>query len=127
MGLAGGAGGVDQRGQLVGTDSVDAVHDRRRRLGKQLLAALFEFIQGDHPGAIADAVDDNDLVDGGQFGAVGDEFVDLGLILRDDDPAPGVRNDEGHVLSVGGRVHGGGGGAGRQDGEVDNDPLVPGT
>ena len=86
-----------------------------------------QFVERDHPVPVAGAVDDHDPVHGGQISPVGDEFVDLDLILGHDDPAAGVRDDKGHVLGVGGRVDGGGGRAGGKDGEVDDDPLVPGA
>ena len=59
LGLAGGAGGVDQRGQLVRTDRVDTLGDRVGRIGQQLLAALLEFLKGLLP-IILSFIDDLD-------------------------------------------------------------------
>ena len=86
-----------------------------------------KFVEGDDPVAVAGTVDDNDLVHGGKIGPVGDEFVDLHLILGHDDFAAGVRDDEGHILGMGGRVDGGGSRSCGQDREVDGDPLIPGA
>ena len=127
LGFTGGARGVDECGQLVGANRVDAIGYRGRRISEQLCTEPLQFVEGDHPVSVAGAVDDNDLVHGGKIGPVGDEFVDLDLILGHDDPAAGVRDDKGHVLGMSGRVDGGGGCAGGEDGEVDDDPLVPGA
>ena len=122
--LARGAGGVDDAGQLARTDVVNAVVHRARGLGQQLLAALLELVEGDHPVAVALAVDDHHLLHVGQLGAVLDQFVDLGLILGDDDPAARVGDDERDVPGVGLRIHRGGGGTGAHHGEVDEHPFV---
>ena len=127
LGFPGGARGVDQGGQLIGANRIDAIGHRRRRVGEQLLTALFEVGESDHPVAVTVTVDHHHVLHGGQFGAVSDELVNLLLIFGDDNSAAGVGDDEGHVLGMGGRVHRGGRSARRQDREVDDHPFVAGA
>ena len=119
-----GAGGVDDAGELPWTDVANTVVHSARGLGQHLLAALLEFVEGDHPVAVARAVDDHDFLDIGQIGAVLDEFVDLGLILGDDHPASRVRHDVGGVAGVGLRIHRGGGRTSAQHRQIDKYPLI---
>ena len=71
------------------------------------------------------AVEDHDLLHVGQFGAVCDQLVDLGLVLGHHDAASRIGDDECHVVGVGGRVDRGRGGTGAHHGEVDENPFVP--
>ncbi len=119
-----GAGGVDDAGQLPRTDAVNAVVHGARGLGQHLLTELLELVEGDHPVAVARAVDDHHLLHVGQIGAVLDQFVDLGLILGDHDTASRVGDDERDVAGGGLRVHRGGGRPGAQHGQIDQDPLI---
>ena len=119
-----GAGGVNDAGELPRTDVVNALVHGGRGLGQQLLTELLELVEGDHPVAVALAVDDHNLLHVGQIGAVLDQFVDLGLILGDHDTASRVGDDERDVAGIGLRVHGGGGGTSAHHGEVDEYPFV---
>ena len=124
---AGGTGRVDDAGQLLRSDAVDAVVHRIRGLGEQSPAECLEFGESQHPVAVAltVAVEDHDLVNVGQFGAACDQLVDLGLILGHHDAASRIGDDECDVVGVGGRVDRGRGGTRAHHGEVDENPFVP--
>ena len=94
-----------------------------RGLGKHLLTALLELVEGDHPVGVALAVDDHNLLHVGQIGAVLDQFVDLGLILGDHDTASRVGDDKRDVAGIGLRLHGGSRGTSAHHGEVDKYPI----
>ena len=64
------------------------------------LLVPIELLEGDHPVAVARAVDDDDLLHGGDLAAVLDQLVDLGLVLGDDHPAARVGHDERDVLGI---------------------------
>jgi hypothetical protein len=71
-------------------------------------------------------VDDHDVRELGELGALLAGLGELGRVLRDEDPARGVGEDERRLLGVGLRIHGRGGRARAEDAEVGQDPLDAG-
>ena len=127
LGPAGRAGGVDQRRELVGLDGGDRRLDGAGVLDEVLLAEVGERVQGDHPVAVALAVDGDDLLDRGELAAPGGELGELGVVLDEDDLALGVAEDVRRVLLVRRGVDRGRGATGAHDREVGEDPLVAGA
>lgn len=128
LGAAGGAGGVDEGGELVLRDGPDPLLDQVRVLLQIRGTALFQLGEGEHPVAGLDTgrVDDHDMGEFGQLGALLLRLGELGRVLGDQHLAGGVGEDEGRLVGVGLRIHRGRGGAGAHDAEVAEDPLDAG-
>ena len=124
LGPAGGAGGVDQRGELVGLDRLDRGRHRAGVLDEELLAEVGELVQRDDPVTVARAVEGDDLADARDLALALVELGQLLVVLDEDDLALGVAQDVGRVLGVRRRVDGRGGAAGAHDRQVREDPLV---
>ncbi len=129
--LAGGARGVDERAQRIGAGGRDRGGDRTR-VGLEVAASeLVQFGPGDD--AVIGPVDGSSVVVeqddrgdlAGQFVDVLD-LVDLPLVLGDEDPAVGVTGDVQDVGAGGVGIDGGRCAPGAGDGEVGDDPFVPG-
>lgn len=134
LGTAGGTGGVDERGQLVGAQRGDPLLDTLRVLLQIGGAALLQLGEGEHPalrialgGLRARLVDDDDMGQLGQLRALRAGLGELSGVLRDQHPAAGVGQDVGGLLGVGAGVDRGGGGAGAEHPEVGEDPLDAGV
>ena len=74
-------------------------------------------------GPRGDPRDLHDRLEVGQLVGVGLDLVDLALVLGEDDPGPGVTEDEGDVVVLGGGVDGRRGGPRGHDRQVGQDPL----
>ncbi len=134
LGAAGGAGGVDEGGELVGADRGDPLLHRVGVLLQVRLAAALQFVEADDPalrvalgGCGVGRVDHHDVVEVRQVGAALAGLGELGGVLGDEDAALGVGEDERRLLGVRLRVDGGRGGARAHDGEVAEDPLHAGA
>ena len=68
--LAGGAGGVDQRRQLVGLGLLGDLADAVGVLGQVFRALVGEVVQGDHPVVVGVTVEQHDLGQVGQLAAL---------------------------------------------------------
>lgn len=128
LGAAGGARGVDEGGQLVLGDRGDPLLDQPGVLLQPGRPAALQLGEADHPVVRLDAVrvDDHDMAEVGQLGALRHRFGDLFGVLRDQHPAVGVRQDVGGLLEVRLGVDRRGGGARAHDAEVGEDPFHPG-
>jgi hypothetical protein len=116
LGLAGGAGGVDQGGQVVRLDASDCLVDSIRVLGKVLLTEGDQVVKTDQPIAIGGPVDNHDLEQVRQFGRMVVQLLDLLVVLGEDNSRAGVSQDVGDVDSHRRGVHRGGRSTGAQDG-----------
>ena len=96
-------------------------------VGEVLLAERAEVVEGDHPVAVAGAVEEHHLVEVGQLGAVLAELGHLLVVLGEDHAALGVGEDVADVLGDGRGVDRRGGAAGAHDREVGEDPLDAGA
>ena len=124
LGAAGGAGGVDQRRELVGGDRPRGLLDDARVLGEVGLAELGEVVEADDPVAVRRTVEGDDLGQVRQLVAVLLELGDLLVVLREHDPGLGVAEDVRRVLGVRRRVDGRRGARRTHHGQVGEDPLV---
>ncbi len=127
LGPPGRAGGVDQGGQLVGTDRLGGLLDHAGVLGEVGVAEGGEVVEPDHPVAVGGAVEGDDLGQVGQLGLVVLELGDLLVVLGEHDAALAVAEDVRRVLGVGGRVDGRGRTPGAHHRQVGQDPLVAGA
>ncbi|AKZ55655.1 hypothetical protein SAM23877_2606 [Streptomyces ambofaciens ATCC 23877] len=129
LGAAGGAGGVDEGGELVLGERAHPLPDQLRvRLQTGRTPAL-QVVEGQHPvlaGVGTGRVDHHDVGELGQLAALLPRLGELGGVLRDQDPALGVGEDVRRLLGVGLRVDRGRRGARAHDAEVGEDPLQPG-
>ena len=117
LGPAGGAAGVDQRGQAVGVE--------RRAAGLELavghvLAGLGQLVDGV-------VVDDVDRPQVGRLVAHGLDGGGVLVALDDDGGGAGVGQDPGDLVGAGGLVDRDGDGAGGPDREVDDRPTRSGS
>ncbi|CAM5679988.1 hypothetical protein SVIOM74S_01093 [Streptomyces violarus] len=89
LGAAGGAGGVDEGGQLVLGDRADPLLDQLGVLLQPGGTARLQFVEAEHPVAGLDAgrVDDHDMGEVGQLGALLLRLGELVGVLRDQHPA----------------------------------------
>ncbi len=132
LGAAGGAGGVDEGGELVPGDRADAFLDQLGVLLQVGGAPALQLVEGEDPVALLGGpldpgrVDDDHMGQLGQLGALVAGLGELLGVLRDQHPAAGVGEDERRLLGVGLRVDGGRRRAGAQDAEVGEDPLDAG-
>lgn len=134
LGAAGGAGGVDQRGELVGGDGRDPLLDRLGVLGEVLLAARLQVGEGEHPALRValgrygvGGLQDHHVGELGQVGAALARLGQLSAVLGDQHAAGRVGEDERRLLGVGARVDRGHGTAGAHDAQVGEDPLDAGV
>ena len=127
LGAAGGAGGVDQGGELVRLDRLGGLRDHVGVVGEVGVAELREVLEPDDPVAVGLAGEGDDLEQVRQLGLALGELRDLVVVLGEDDAALGVAEDVRRVLGVRGRVDRGRRRTGAHDGEVGEDPLVAGV
>ena len=128
LGAAGGAGGVDERGQRV------ALHRRAGLLelaGVGLIAGPAQLLQrgegDDEAVGGGGAVEDHDLAQRRELGPVAQQLPHLLLVLGEADHRGRVAQDVGALLGGGRRVDGGGGAAGAEDAEIGQHPLDAGA
>ena len=89
-----------------------------------LLPQLGEARQGDHPVAVAGAVEQHHLGEAGQLGAAFGQLRQLPGVLGEHDSAFRVGQNVGGAAGVGVGIHGGGGGPGTHDRQIGQNPLV---
>ncbi len=131
LGAAGGAGGVDEGGQLLAVECGDGLVDGLGMLRQVLGAQPLELRQGEHGqpgrrGELLGGVEEDDGLQLGQLLQPGDGLGELRRVLREERPGAGVGEDERRLVRVGARIDGGGGRAGAHVAEVGDDPLDPG-
>ncbi len=129
LGPAGGAGGVDEGGELVLGERADPLLDQLGVLFETGGAPALQLVEGEDPvlgGVGAGRVDHHDVGEVGQLGPLLPGLGQLGGVLGDQHPALGVGEDVRRLVRVGLRVDGGRRGAGAHDAEVGQDPLDPG-
>ena len=124
LGAAGGAGGVDQGGELLGRDRGGLVGDDAGVLGQVGGTELGQLVQGDDPVAVGRAVEGDDLGQVRQLVLALAQLGDLLVVLGEDEAGLGVAEDVRRVLGVGARVDRGRGARGAHHREVGQDPLV---
>src|SRR5713226_4509179 len=121
LGLAGGAGSVDERSELArqnlrGPQTVGG-DIRCARAGNKSFVA--EAIAGDFRATVGD----NDLLHLGKAGADGEKLLQLGRADYEDDLGAAVFQDVGHAVGRFVEVNRHGDGAGTVDGEIGGMPL----
>ena len=125
FGLPGGAGGVDDGGDVAGLDGGGPLlEDPRVRTGIGG-ARLAQLVVGDDARLLAGALPGHDHDGLQQRELVTDleHLVELVAVLHDHHRRLGVPDDMAHLAGGVRHVDGGAAGPGRQDGEVGEDPL----
>ena len=121
FGLAGGAGGVDERGQIVRLDGVSEGVEDRIALGTARIGVAQHLAEGD--GAFGSGgIHHHDAFEVGLV-AHGGELVELHARGDDGDAAAGVANLLRDLLAGEGGIEGDVGRADGERGKVGNDPL----
>ena len=126
LGLAGGARGVDQRGETVTLDRPGPLLHGLRVVSQERLTLGPQVVHADDPVTVAGAVEHDDLLDV-EFVLVRPDLLDLALVLGEEEACVGVPEDVGDVSVAGARVDGGRGASGEHDGHVRQDPVEPGV
>ena len=127
LGPAGGAGGVDQRGEVVGGDALDDLLDQRRVLGEHgrcRAASSSARVSAGHLGLAVPSMTTTWVRSGRSAPA---SLAAWAAFSAKSTFEPESREDERGVLGLGRRVDRGGGRAGAHDAEVGEDPLEPGV
>ena len=120
---AGGAGRIDEGGEVLRLEPGDAVGDRRGALGEQGAAALCELIHGQHTVPVSGSVERDDRPHIGQVRP--GEFRDLIVVLREHHHGTGVAQDERDVILLRRRIDGGRRAAGAHHRQIGEDPFEP--
>ena len=124
LGPSGGSRGVDQRRQLPRCDRIDSCPQPDGCSSRYLSPQLSQVGQGDHPVAVAGAVEQHHLGEVGQLGAAFGQLRQLPGVLGEHDSAFRVGQDVGGIACVGAGINGRGGGPGTHDRQIGQYPLV---
>jgi len=131
LGIAGGAGSVDQGGQRVRAQGADGLVHAGGMFGQIGRAPVEQVVPDDHPVVGMGigrpvVIDEDDVVQlGVQFGGLV-HLGELRVVLEHHHHRARIADDVAHVLDIGIRVDRRGRGSGAGDGQVGLDPLQPG-
>jgi hypothetical protein len=129
LGLARRPRGVDDRGQLLGTDGTRAVAVVLRNappVPNRLVPARRQVVESDHrPTVAVRGIQGDNRLDGGQQVPDGLHFLQLDLGRDDDDAGTGIVEDVLDLSLVEGRIDGDRHRPEREDCKVAQDPLRP--
>ena len=131
LGLAGGAGGVDQDGQVLGLELGHALRHRLRVMGQVVAAQSPQLIQPDHHRVIEAAqaleVEDDDVPEPGQLLAHFQGLVELLVVFDKQHGGSRVLAQVLHLSGGVGRINAVGHRRTAEHGQIGHDPLAAGV
>ena len=124
---AGGARGVDERGERLGGHRLGRLLEAARR-GRRV-GAPERLQRREREGeavVLHRAVQDDRAAERGELGATARQLREVAQVLDEGERAPGVGEDEDALVAGAGGIEGGGGPARAEDGEIAEEPLEAG-